>query len=222
MIKLIGLKRIIILAVLAGANIIGLLSYFLSVEPMREDAQLRLNDVSGQVAELRTKISNINSDMDSLKVNLPKYRELESRGFFQSQDRFLISRTLEELQKKTNISTFSYNVGALETVPNADAANIEHELVMSRIKIDKVGAVLESDIYAFLLGITDQFPQYTRIHSFNIKRAEDITEVNLKKVVQRQPVNFIEASVTFDWMTVIPKASVPAPDAAPSTGFRGR
>jgi len=126
MIKLIGLRRIILFLCFVGVNLLvasgyflGLApmrnllvasGYFLGLAPMRDEAQMQLKAVSVQISSLQNKIMNIQSEVNSLKENKPKYQKLKDKGFFLVQDRFMIGRLLEEVRKKSQITSFSFTI----------------------------------------------------------------------------------------------------------------
>ena len=218
MIKLIGLRRIILFLFFLGINLLVASGYFIGLKPIRNDAQMQLNTVSGQISALQNKIMNIQKDVNSLKENQPKYQALKDKGFFLSQDRFMIGRLLEEVRKKSKITSFSFTIGNLKEIPNAKANSMDYKLVKSHIKIRNIMSPLDINIYIFMQKLADSFPKHTRLQSFNIKRTEEVTEASLSKIAMNQPVSFVNAQLSFDWITLIPKITK-KPTAA---GFRGR
>ena len=218
MIKLIGLRRIILFLFFLGINLLVASGYFLGLKPIRDDAQMQLNTVSGQISSLQSKIMNIQKEVNSLKENQPKYQALKDKGFFLGQDRFMIGRLLEEVRKKSKITSFSFTIGNLEEIPNKKADSIKYKLVKSHIKVGNIVSPLDINIYIFMQKLADSFPEHTRLQSFNIKRTGKVTEAALSKIATNQPVSFVDAQLAFDWITLIPKV-IERPTAA---GFRKR
>ena len=218
MIKLIGLRRIILFLCFLGINLLVSSGYFLGLAPMRDEAQMQLNAVRGQISSLQNKIMNVQKEVNSLKENQPKYQKLKDKGFFLGQDRFMIERLLENVRKKSEITSFSFTVGNLKDVPNAKAASMNYKLVSSRIEVGNIMSPLDSNIYIFLQALADDFPQHTRIQSFDIRRTKEVTEAALSKIAIGKPVSFVDANLSFDWMTLVPKVTE-KPTAA---GFRRR
>ncbi|MFH1157883.1 MAG: hypothetical protein V1721_03235 [Pseudomonadota bacterium] len=218
MIKLIGLRRIILFLFFLGINLLVAAGYFFGLAPMRDEAQMQMDSVSGQISALQSKIMNIQQEVNSLKENQPKYQALKDRGFFLSQDRFMLGRLLEEVRKKSEITSFSFTIGNLEEVPSADAAGMNYRLVRSRIKIGSIVSPLDINIYIFLQALAEAFPEHTRIQSFEIRRTGEVTEAALSKIATGQPVSFVDANLAFDWMTLVPKVD----EKPAAAGFRGR
>jgi hypothetical protein len=218
MIKLIGLKRIIILSVLLALNLIIFSAYFIGIFPQRLEADSQLAAVQGEISELRGKIGTIKQEMAYLQENVPKYRDLEKKGFFLNQDRFLIGRMMEELRVKAGITSFSFQIADVEEIPNPDAAAMGHRLVNSRITVDSIVSPLDNNVYILMQEMNNAFPEYARMQSLNVTRTGEVTEQALADLSLGRPVNFVNATFIFDWMTLVPKPEQAGADGA--AGFR--
>jgi hypothetical protein len=214
MIKLIGLRRIIMLAVLLGINLLAASFYFLTLSPILEDAQAQLNAVDSQISGLHGKITEARQDMIFVKENLSKYQELQDKGLFMEQDRFMIDRLLQDMRGKAGLSAFSFTIEDLKDVPNANAESMGSKLVSSRINVEKIASPLDSNIYVFLQNIADAFPEHTAIRKFEIKRVAGVNEQALRDIYDGKPVSFVTADISFDWMTLASKAAEQSPNAA--------
>jgi hypothetical protein len=224
-IKLIGGRRVFFLGILLVLNLVVVAGYFAGLSPMMDDARSQLNTVNGEISDLQAKIQSIKEDITYVHDNTPRYEALQQKGFFKAQDRFMIERTLEDLRAATGITGFAFTVGAVAQISNADADSIGQKLVNSRITISKIISPLEPNIYAFMQKISEAFPEYARIQSLELRRMEEVNEVNLKKIASGETVNFVDATAIFDWMTLVPKDVAPSPAAgggADAAGFRGR
>jgi hypothetical protein len=223
MMKLIGFKRTLFLACLLILNIGALSAYFFSIGPMLDETRMQRDSVNAQIAELQGKIDNIKADLEYVKDNLPKYNDLKQNGFFLPQDRFMISRTMENLRIKAGISGYSFAVADVTEIPNADAAAIGHRLINSRIKVDKIVSPLDANIYILAQEMSHVFPDYARIQNMHIRRKNEVTQQALQDISQGKPVNFVDANLEFDWITIVPKPGEdPSAAAAAQAGFRGQ
>lgn len=223
MIKLVGLKRMIFLACMITLNLAVLGAYFFSIGPLLDDVTSQTDTVNGQISELRGKINSIKQDMAFVKDNLPKYNELKNSGFFENQDRFMISRIMEDLRVKSGISSFSFSVADVTEIPNTDAEAVNYRLINSRIKVDKIVSPLDANIYMLAQEMTHVFPNYARLQGMHITRAAEVTEATLKDIASGKPVNFVDADLEFDWITMVPKLAetTTGPGGMPA-GFRGQ
>ena len=218
MIKLIGFKRMIFLACMVALNLAVMGIYFLSIGPMLDEATSQRDGVNAQISELRGKISGIKEDMAFVKDNLSKFNELKDRGFFLYQDRLTVSRKMEDLRTKVGISSFSFTVSDVTEIPNADAEAINYKLINSRIKVEKIVSPLDANIYMLAQEMGHAFPSYARLQNMNITRAAEVTEATLKDIAEGKPVNFVDANLEFNWITMVPKPAEGAtgPDGAPA------
>lgn len=225
MIKLVGMKRLLFLIVLLVLNLAVAGGYFAGVDPMLQSGQQQLNAVNAEIADLQTKIATIQQDIAFVKENMPKYEDMQKKGFFQAQDRFEIERTLENLRTTSGLAGFSFSISEVQDIPNADAEATDHKVVTSRITIDRIVAPIESSIYVFMQKISSVFPEFVRVQKLEVTRTGEVTEAALKQISEGGPVSFVNAVVVFDWITMVAKEAK-TPDAAGQggapTGFRGR
>lgn len=223
MIKLIGVKRILAILLLLGMNLAVVAGYMMIVAPQMEDIQGQLRQVDGQISELRGKISSIKKDMAFLKDNMPRYQGLRDKGLFQEQDRFIVNRVLGDIRSKNNLSGFSFTVQDLREMPNKEADDMGHRLARSRVDIKILSATLDIDVYGLIQDIPGALPGYTYVKDFSVKKIMEVNEDTLRSLADGKRVGFINANISFDWLTLMPKPEAPAAgSAATPAGFRGR
>lgn len=210
MMRLIGKKRIMALAVLGLINAALAAALFLYVEPMREKAALRKQSVDREIRDLRSSIDNIKSKIKSLEENQDAYDALKARGFFVDQDRFLADKNFKSMMSWANLVGLSYNISALEEIQNPQADGIKYKLMQSKVEVQKIRAYTDSDIYNFIQQITKKFPGQTQLVSIVLRRGDELNQENLAKLAvnlrdPRAPsVAFVEADVAFNWRTMVP------------------
>lgn len=215
--KLIGIKRLILLAILIGINATVAAAYFLWVSPMREEAQNKLAAAKSEISRLQGKIENTKTELKEYKDNLPQYQSLEKRGFMSGQDRFQISRDLDTVRQSANLGGFSFRIDDLKLVENTDAQNANMKVLNSRINVDNVGALLDINMFDFIDRMSLNFPAHTRLHSFKIDRRDPLNALTLNKIAAKGQVSLISATAVFDWFTYVP-AALPADPNAPQPG----
>jgi len=222
MIKLIGFKRMIFLACLLALNLSVLGIYFSSIGPMLDDVTSQRDSVRGQTAALREKINSIKKDMAFVNDNMSKYNDLKDKGFFLNQDRFMINRTMEDLRVKAGIPSFSFTIADIKDIPNVDAEAVNYRLIDSHIKVDTVVSPLDSNIYMLAQEIAHSFPSAVRLQDMNLTRASEVTEATLNDIAAGKLVNFVNATIEFDWITMVPKTADAATPAGAPVGFRSQ
>lgn len=203
--KLIGVKRTIILAILLAVNLAVAAVFFLQVDPMREDSVRKLSTVNGQIAEKSQKIANIKAELETYKTTLPKYEVLEKKGFTLNQDRFRMSRDLDSVRIRSALAGFSFTINDIKKIDNPDALAAQMQLIDSRIKIENVVSLLDLNFYDFIDLMQYQFPAHVRVQSFDVVRKDPLNSTALAHIAKGEPVNLISATAYFDWLTVVPK-----------------
>ena len=138
MIKLLGFKRTLILGVMIAINALLGLIYLFWASPQTAMLNTQLMGLRSEISNLQTGIQNTKSDMQMLEQNLPTYDNLIRDGFMQEQDRFVMSRALEEIKTKSHVQGFSFSVGDIREIANADAQLAEKSLMHTRIQIRNI------------------------------------------------------------------------------------
>lgn len=206
--KLIGIKRALILAILLAINLSIAGIFFFGIEPMRQKANNDLAIVETQIGSLRGKIDNVKKELADFQKNLPKYGELKKVGFFNQQDRFQLGRDLDLVQEKSGLPGFGYSVSEVKKVDNEDAEKSKSQLIKSEILIDKPLALDDSDFYRFIYAMMSDFPSHLRLQSFDISR-KPVDNNALSKIKTQEIRSMVDAKVVFEWMTIVPE-EVPA------------
>ncbi len=219
MIKLVGLRRIIIIACIIAMNLVAAGIYFFAVGPMLSEAQSQTQSTQGQISSLNAQIAGAKRAAAFMKANMPKYEQMQQDGFFLTHNRFMLENEINKLREAAGISSFSYNVAAATKVTNRDADSIHYELLGSRISVDHISSPLDANIYMLAQSISKVFPVDTRLQEMKIQRAAKVDSQTLKLLSDGKQVNFVNASVVFEWITLVPNA--PAKKNG-SNGFRGR
>jgi len=204
MIKLIGIKRIIVLAILLGINVAIAIAYFLVFEPMRSDTEEKLNGISSEISTLQGKIQSTKQDLADYQTNLPKFKQLKTSGFMSTQDRFQLSRDLNDVRTSAGVAGFSFRVDDIKKIDNTDAKTADMQLINSHINVDNVSSVLDINFYDFLDKMESNFPAHLRVSEFSIERKDPVSGPTLQRIAAQQPVSLISAKAGFDWLTMIP------------------
>lgn len=205
MIKLIGIKRALILAILLAANLAIAGIFFFGILPMRAKASAELTRVQNDISSLQGKINNVKKELADFKRNLPKYENLKSVGFFSAQDRFQLERDLNKVQEKSGLQGFSYTVSEVQTLENADAKKSKSRIIKSEIKIEKPFALVDRQFYDFVYAMMQDFPSHVRLQSFSLSRKGELDNETLAKIRSQEIRSMMDANAVFEWMTIVPE-----------------
>ncbi len=215
MIKLLGFRRTLILGIILAVNVILSCVYFLWAAPATQSLNNELNGLRSQISGLQTNIQNTKADMQFLRENIATYENYLAQGLFQEQDRFGMSRALEQIKTDARIQGFSFAVGNISELENIDAQTAGKRLLHSRVTIDNVSSPIDINFFDMLALIERQFPTHARIHSFKLGRVGALTPEILAQVGQG-PFSLISAEVVFDWLS-LGDLQQPDPAANPVT-----
>ncbi len=217
MIKLIGLNRLIILAVLGGLNLLCLWIYFLWLQPGTVQLTQQQQQLTSTIAEQRTKIDNIKADIILIRESLPEYEALVKNGFASDQDRFYLSRQLDMVRETVGIRGFSFAVSDIETVPfmTADAAG--KKLIRSEVMVEKIGTTFDVGVFELMRGVEQKFPPHARIIKYEIKKSGNVTPDNIDRLRNGEET-LVSSSFVFEWMTMV---DPPKPEEAQVPGTPG-
>ncbi len=201
MIKLLGFKRTLILGVMLGLNALLGAIYMLWASPQTEMLNNQLMGLRSEISNLQTGIQTTKSDMQMLEENLPTYDSLIKRGFMQEQDRFVMSRALEDIKVKSHVQGFSFSVGDIREITNADAQMANKRLLHSRVKVGNISSPLDINVYDMIRLIETEYPALARINSFTIKREGALTPERIATMATG-PVSLVSSELVFDWFSL--------------------
>lgn len=217
-VKLVGTRRAALLGVTLSINLAIAAAWFFVVEPMRVKGEMGLAGVNAQIGQLAQNTQNIKLELAAFPAKYEYYARLEKSGFFSAQDRFEAGRLIDVLREKAGLLGYQYRIDALQDMADDKAAASNLRLVRSSVTIDSISSVLDTNVFTLLRVIRDVFPQHTRIDKFEIRRVKELDEPTLRQIAQA-PVQLTGASVTFDWLTIMPQDGA---DGTGPGGFRGR
>ena len=214
MIKLLGFRRTLILGILLAINVLFAAAYFLWSSPQTAQLNTQLLGLRSEISTLQTGIQNTKTDMQVLEENLPFYDTLLKSGFVQEQDRFGMSRALEDIKLKANIQGFSFSVGDIRELQNADAQLAGKRLLHSRVEIDRITTVTDVNLFDLMTLIEKEFPIHARIHQFTLSRVGTLSQEVLTRISEG-PFALLNAKITFDWFSLgeVPQDTGVAPVA---------
>jgi hypothetical protein len=212
MIELLGPKRAVLLAALIIVNLLVAGAYFGVILPMKEEADSRLTSTKNEISRLQTEIQNIKAELQSLKEAMPRYEALEDKGFFLGQDRFFLSRALQDIKNRSQLRGFAFAIQDIREVPSNDAMAANRRLVASKITINQVSSLLDTAFFDFMNIIESYFPSHARIASFSVSKSGDVDSQALERIAKDPGASLVNASLTMDWLTMTDIPPPPAPE----------
>lgn len=205
MIQILGLKRIVTLAVLFALNVVlGVaLYYFITPEKTRVENELRR--VTGEVATRRTETEKLRTEYQLIQEQKSKFVELQKAGFFNVQDRVEARKMIEAIQANSHVLAAKYSLMPAEVVENKFAAEADHVVLRSPISFS-IEALDDIDVYSFVYWLENSLPGHVSIENISIERAQEVDEVTLRKIGSGVPTVMVTAKIDMSWRTVVPRA----------------
>lgn len=213
MIKVIGAKRLIVLAILIAANAVlaGVLyQYFL---PEIKDTERHLRIVRSQISSKETDISRMQIEFDQLDEQQALFDALKADGFFTEQSRRDAEDVFLQAKDNSDIVSASVKIGRGQKTQDDEATKAGHVILISPIEIE-LEAVEDRDIYSYLYILQKLFPGHLTVDEVFIERTAQLNDVLLRAIATGQKPPLVKAQMTLSWRTM-----VPSDDAEQDGGF---
>lgn len=218
-IKLIGRKRALVLGVAAAVNVAIGAVWLAAVQPLTSEIGHRQAAVNGAISQLMVDTGNIKAELKAFPENYKKYQEMQRRGFFLDQDRFVAGKLLDDMKEGMGLLEYSYRMEELQVKKSPLAAAAGGELLDSAIKVESVSSLLDGEVYGLLRRFGTAFPAQTRLVRFSISRNGEVGMEELKAIAEGNPPPLVTASFELQWITMVPREEE---EGQAGGGFRGR
>jgi len=202
MIQVLGANRVILLVVLfllLGATGGGLYGYLI---PVNDKTERKLNGVNSQITSKKDEIRQLQQQIDQLHLLRADFEVLGNLGFFDIQDREQTKKRLDLVTELSKVSLARYNVGKGIVEINENADKTGYVVLKSAININ-VQALDDLDIYKFIYWVENGFPGHVSLSSLDMRRVNEVTPVNLKKIGRGGPLALMDSTLNFVWRTMV-------------------
>ncbi|MDB5490516.1 MAG: hypothetical protein JWO78_365 [Micavibrio sp.] len=215
MIKVLGIKRVLTLAILFGINVALAAMLYLVITPAQESTDKELRSTRAAVQGKRAEVSRMQTEYQQIQQEKNLFGDLENSGFFGSQDRVEARNIMESIQSTSHVLSAKYNINAVEAKENSAAALSDHIILQSPVTV-QIDALDDVDVYSFLYWIENGFPGQALITDITLERKQDIDENVLKQIGNGSPAVLMSANVNFAWNTFVPRDKSPVPSGQAS------
>jgi hypothetical protein len=213
-IQILGIRRVITLAILAMLSIslgAGIYFYFI---PRNAELIRELQALTAQASQKRTDVENLRSQYQIIQEQKTRFENLTALGFFSNQNRAVARVRIEQIQKFTNVLTAKYNINAATMEKNQAAEEAGYTMLDSPVTVN-LEALDDIDVYNFIYWVVNAFPGHVSISNIKIEREMDVNDATLRQIGNGIPTVLVKATVGFDWRTMVPTSEIPAPPEAP-------
>lgn len=217
MIQLIGVKRMMILAILAGlCCVLGLLSYLYMI-PENDNLEKELRQIKSDISFKRSESDRFRQEMAEIQNEKNTYQSLQTLGFLGEQSRLEARKRIEAIQSYSRVLSARYNItpGVIEEVETAKDA--DRVVLKSKISIE-IDALDDADVYSFIHLMENAFIGYVSITSIELERVLDLNDVTLRQIGSGIPAVLVKAKIDLEWKTLMSReqaAQIGASSASP-------
>lgn len=207
MIKVLGLKRIIVIAVLIAVNAVfaGALYYILT--PEKTNQQQQLSSLRGQVSGLNRDLDNIKVEFEQLEEQREEFGVLKEDGFFKNQDRRQAEKVLNLIQKRSKVSKAQISIGSGKLEENEQAKKAKHKILKSPVAV-RIEAMNDVDVFRYIFLLEKYFPGHIGVKTVKMERGAEVNGTVLRGIAGGQNVPLVTARIEFEWRTMIPEEVV--------------
>lgn len=207
MIKVLGKKRILLLAALAALNVLFAALVYLYLIPQTEGQEKGLKSISSKVKTVQKDLDFIQQEFDQLEIQKEQFEKLRVKGFFDAQKRRQAEDILQQIQKQSEVISAKASIGAGKTIENEEAKKAAHVVLESPINI-RIEALDDVSIYNYVYLLENFFPGHLYVDDITMTRKEDVTGTALRSIAGGQNPPLVVGIVNLSWSTMIPESSV--------------
>lgn len=204
MIKVIGTRRIIMLAVLLAANAALAAGTYMYLIPQNEKLERDLRQVKSNVSSKRSEAERLRTEHAQILTQKSAFEHLKAAGFMGHQDRFLVRDRMEAIQGYSRVLTAKYNIQPVAVEENAQAAMSDQVILSSKMNAD-IDAIGDIDVYRFVYWLENGFPGHIMINNVVMRRQNEVNDVTLRQLGTGTPLVMVRGQLDFEWRTMVPR-----------------
>jgi len=207
MIKIIGVKRLVILVVLVSLNAVLASAIYLYAVPEGMKVEKKLKQQQNKLTSVQRDIEKMQLEFDQLDKQQGRFDALKENGFFSSQDRADAKELFSLVQKRSRVISAMVSVKPGSIIDSNDAKKAKHKILVSYVSVD-IKAFDDNDVYHYIDLVQKTFPGYMTVQRVSVSRSRDISTAFLRAIANGASPELVTAEVEFLWRTLIPEDQV--------------
>ncbi len=200
MVSILGVKRIVFIAILVALNVGGGFGYKYMNDTITVKER-QLNGLKRKVRDRFNEVKKVREQFEALRGQVADYIRLEKNDFFVEQDREVLRDIFFDAQKKSQVLRAKYDVSPYKTQSSPFITQPSLKWVNSTVNI-KIEALDDIDVFSFIELVQQKFPGYVQFQSINLKKNATLSADTLKDIGSGSPVSLVNAEVSFLWHAV--------------------
>ena len=220
MIKLIGAKRLMIIAILAGACVVMGGASFMLIKPQNEKVDRELRQLRSDISFKRSETNRFREEMTEIQNEKNTFQSLQSLGFLGEQSRLEARKRIEAIQSYSRVLSARYNI-APGKVENAETATEADQVLLTTEIAIEIDALDDADVYKFISLMENAFIGHVSVTSLELDRVLDLNEVTLRQIGSGIPAVLVRAKLVLNWKTLLSRqqAMLIGAGTAPTEGM---
>ncbi len=207
MIRIIGIKRLVILVILLAFNGVVGSAVYMYLIPENQNVERKHKVERNKVIALQHDISRMEVEFEQLDQQQGQYDRIKAEGFFQAQDRAEAKEMFSLIQEQSHVISASVSVKPGNVVDNYEAEKAKHKVLVSEMSVD-IKAFDDNDIYHYIDLVQKVFPGVVTLQRIDVRRDKDISAALLRAIASGASPELVTAKVEFLWRTMIPQEQV--------------
>ncbi len=207
MIEVIGLKRLMILALLILLNTALALLTYLYVVPESDLAKNTLRNMEQQVSRAHAELGRMQVEFEILEKQQGRFDALKKEGYFSRQVRSDAKELFRDVRERSGVFSALANVTPGVTSDDYGVSKVKYKILTSVITVN-IEAFDDSDIYRYMDLLQRDFPGDITIDKVSINRTKDVNAAVLRGIASGRNLPLVGASLTASWSTLIPENQV--------------
>ncbi|MBL8630201.1 MAG: hypothetical protein JNM81_11260 [Rhodospirillaceae bacterium] len=188
---------------IAGSLLLFLILYF-TLGAAAESAQQQVTRLKADLGSTQGKLKQSKTDYEFVLANQDRFTALMSSDKLIPHTRRTAIRQLQALALETGLTAMNYNFQAVGLqAPDSVATQPksgDYRVYIETIELS-VGAPLDSNIYAFVAAVHDEFPGATVVSEIDNKRAQIVKPEMLNAVSRGEDSKIVEGKIRYSWRT---------------------
>ena len=207
MIRVLGIKRIILLTVLVAINAALGAAVYLHIVPEADNKNIELATLRSQNSTTQADITRLQVEFDQLDAQREEFEELRRKGFIGTQDRRQAEKLFVKIGEEAGVfnSVASVQRGTIED--NAEAEKAGHKVLKSPILV-QIKALDDVDVFRYIYLVEQFFPGHIAIDSVDIRRSTEVSGTVLRAIAGGKNLDLVTADMVIVWRTLIPESEV--------------
>ncbi len=207
MIRIIGVRRLILLVALLAFNGVLASAIYIYLVPEKQQIERKLNSENRKVSSLQQDIKRMEIEFEQLDQQQGRFDTIKEEGFFDTQDRASAKEMFSLIQKESQVISAFVSVRPGNVVEDKEASKARHKILVSEMSVE-IKAFDDNDIYHYVDLVQKVFPGIVTLQRIEIRRSRDISAALLRAIASGANPDLVTAKVEFLWRTMIPQDRV--------------